>query len=132
MDEKGGWAATARVQAKLADLGTLTLSGAKSTYGFGPLESKINERQQDNREQYDIASSLELGKFFPQKIGLSIPFYIGYSKAIANPYYNPLNPEQNSRSRDDIAPGRSAIYGIGIAGSVLLSLAWLAIVRGCR
>jgi hypothetical protein len=46
--------------------------------------------------------------------------------------YNPLNPEQNSRSRDDIAPGRSAIYGIGIAGSILLSLAWLAIVRGCR
>ncbi|MEP7167848.1 MAG: cell surface protein SprA, partial [Bacteroidota bacterium] len=92
-NEKGGWAATARVQAKLADLGMVTLSGAKSTYGFGPLESKINERQQDNREQYDIASSLELGKFFPQKIGLSIPFYIGYSKAIANPYYNPLDPD---------------------------------------
>ena len=92
-NEKGGWAATARVQAKLADLGMVTVSGAKSTYGFGPLESKINERQQDNREQYDIASSLELGKFFPQKIGLSIPFYIGYSKAIANPYYNPLDPD---------------------------------------
>ncbi|HKR06875.1 MAG TPA: cell surface protein SprA [Bacteroidia bacterium] len=92
-NEKGGWAATARVQAKLADLGNVTISGAKSTYGFGPLESKINERQQDNREQYDIASSLELGKFFPQKIGLSIPFYIGYSKAIANPYYNPLDPD---------------------------------------
>ncbi|MEO5572563.1 MAG: cell surface protein SprA [Bacteroidia bacterium] len=92
-NEKGGWATTARVQAKLADLGTVTLSGAKSTYGFGPLESKINERQQDNREMYDISSSLELGKFFPQKTGISIPFYIGYSKAVANPYYNPLDPD---------------------------------------
>lgn len=92
-NEKGGWAATARVQAKLADLGTLTLSGAKSTYGFGPLESKLSERQQDNREQFDIAASLELGKFFPEKTGISIPMYVGYSQAIANPYYNPLNPD---------------------------------------
>ena len=92
-NEKGGWAANARMQAKLADFGQLTVSGSRSTYGFGQLESKINERQQDNKVQYDIATSLELGKFFPQKTGISVPMYIGYSKEVARPEYNPLNPD---------------------------------------
>jgi hypothetical protein len=46
--------------------------------------------------------------------------------------YNPLNPEQNSRSRDELESGRSPIYVVGIVGSILLSVAWLAIIRGCR
>lgn len=92
-NEEGGWASNSRIQAKLADFGNVTLSGARSTYGFGQLESKINERQQDNRVQYDIASSLELGKFLPQKTGVSVPMYIGYSKAVAKPEYNPLDPD---------------------------------------
>ncbi len=90
-NEEGGWAANARIQAKLADIGNLTLSGAKSTYGFGQLESKINDRQQDNKSQYDVAASLELGKLLPAKAGVSVPMYISYGKEIARPEYNPLN-----------------------------------------
>ncbi|MBK7850753.1 MAG: hypothetical protein IPJ66_06280 [Bacteroidetes bacterium] len=39
-DEKGGWAATARVTAKLADLGTMSLVGNHSTSGWGSIEKK--------------------------------------------------------------------------------------------
>ncbi len=46
--------------------------------------------------------------------------------------YNPLHPEQNSRSSGPRGrPGRSPLIAIGIAGSILLSLLWLAILRGC-
>lgn len=92
-NEEGGWAANARVQTKLADFGNVTLSGSRSTYGFGQLESKIQERQQDNRTAFDITSSLELGKFFPEKTGISVPMYIGYGQEVAKPEYNPLDPD---------------------------------------
>jgi len=50
--------------------------------------------------------------------------------------YNPLNPQQNSRDPDVSAarPGttKPPLIAIGIAGSIILSLAWLAILRGCR
>lgn len=92
-DNNGGWAANARVTTKLADLGTLTLSGARSTDGFGSLESKLNDRQKENITQYDISTSLEFGRFFPQKAGLSLPLYFGYSETFINPQYNPLDPD---------------------------------------
>jgi hypothetical protein len=49
--------------------------------------------------------------------------------------YNPLDPQQNSRDRDAIQPAsptKPPLIAIGIAGSVILSLAWLAILRGCH
>jgi hypothetical protein len=50
--------------------------------------------------------------------------------------YNPLKPEENSRDRD-VAGTRSGatrtpLIAVGIIGSVVLSLIWLAILRGCR
>ena len=49
--------------------------------------------------------------------------------------YNPLDPQQNSR--DSASAGASSdvqppLLAVGIAGSILLSLLWLAILRGCR
>ena len=48
--------------------------------------------------------------------------------------YNPLNPQENSRSRNASGGSstRNPILAIGIAGSVVLSLVWLAVLRGCR
>jgi hypothetical protein len=47
--------------------------------------------------------------------------------------YNPLDPRQNSRSFiPRITSTRPPLIAIGIAGSVILSLLWLAILRGCN
>ncbi len=92
-NEKGGWAANARVTTKLADLGTITLAGNTSKPGFGGIEKKVNERSKEEVIQYDISSNLELGKFFPEKTGVSIPMYIGFSETRINPQYNPLDPD---------------------------------------
>jgi len=110
--EDGGWAANAHLQAKLADLGTVDMVGQTSTPGWGSLESKVNERSKDEIMKYDISSSLELGKFFPEKIGVRLPVYVGYSETRIRPKYNPLDPDillsdalktaKNSAVRDSI------------------------------
>jgi hypothetical protein len=47
--------------------------------------------------------------------------------------YNPLHPEQNSRtSGPNASPSRNPLIGIGIIGSIVLSLLWLTILRGCN
>ena len=47
--------------------------------------------------------------------------------------YNPLAPAENDRSGRGSAStgGRGSLIGFGIAGSVVLSLAWLLVLRGC-
>ena len=92
-NEKGGWAANARMTARLADLGSLTVAGNTSTHGFGSIEKKVNERSKEDVYQYDVSSNLELGKFFPEKSGVTIPMFVGYSESIINPQYNPTDPD---------------------------------------
>ncbi|NLB25970.1 MAG: cell surface protein SprA, partial [Bacteroidales bacterium] len=92
-DESGGWAANARLTARLADLGSVTVAGRTRSSGFGSLSQNINSRQLEDLYEIDVASTLELGKFFPEKAGVRLPLYYGYSRSVANPKYNPLEPD---------------------------------------
>ncbi len=110
--ENGGWAANAHLQARLADLGTIDMVGQTSTPGWGSIDKKVNERSKEQIMKYDLSSSIELGKFFPEKIGVRLPVYIGYSETRIRPQYNPLDPDipltsalekaKNKESRDSI------------------------------
>lgn len=90
---KGGWAATSRIVAQMADFATLSASGNISTIGFGGIDKRLNERNLTDNYQFDLSSSFELGKFFSQKAGVNIPMFIGYSGTIIRPKFNPLNPD---------------------------------------
>lgn len=90
---KSGWATTGRVVAQMADFATLSASGNISTIGFGGVDKRLNERNLSDNYQFDLSSSFELGKFFPQKAGVNIPMFIGYSGTISRPKFNPLNPD---------------------------------------
>ncbi len=47
--------------------------------------------------------------------------------------YNPLDPKQNSRDSTISTPAtKPPLLAIGITGSIVLSLLWFAILRGCR
>lgn len=92
-DESGGWAATGRVNAKLADFANVTLSGSKTGFGFGSIDSKVSERSKNDITQGDISSNIELGKFVPDKIGLKVPMYVAYSRIESRPQYTPGNPD---------------------------------------
>jgi cell surface protein SprA len=103
-DEQGGWAATARVNAQLADFGTVALVGNRSTIGWGTIEQKVGERKKEDVISYDVSTSLELGKFFPERTGLKIPMYFGYAESFTNPQYNPLDPDVLFNNALDAAP----------------------------
>lgn len=95
---KGGYATLANVQMQLADFGQLNIGGTVRTIGFGDVDKKLNDRSLSTNLNYDIASNLELGKFFPKKAGVSVPMYIGYSESYVRPKYYPLNPDLELRT----------------------------------
>lgn len=92
-NNEGGWAANGQIDANLADLGNITLAGFMSTAGFGGIEEEVTERQQEEVINYDIATNMELGRLFPDNLGLRIPMHFSYSESISNPLYNPMNPD---------------------------------------
>jgi cell surface protein SprA len=92
-DQSSGWAATGRITATLADFGNLSVAAAYSTPGFGSIDKKLNQLQKEAILSYDIATNLELGKFFPDKWGIKIPMHFDYSQIITTPEYSPLNPD---------------------------------------
>jgi len=112
INEKGGYAAMARLDMKLADLGTVTSSIAMHTTGFGTLEQRVNDRYRDNLTQFDVATNLELGKLLPKKAAISIPVFASYSQTVSTPEYDPfdmdiklkdkLNSAKTSAQKDSI------------------------------
>ena len=93
ISNRGGWAATGRMVAQLADFSTVNFSGSIRTIGFGGIDQRLNQRSLNDHYQYDINTNVELGKFFPQKSGITIPMFIGYNENIIRPKFNPLNPD---------------------------------------
>jgi cell surface protein SprA len=92
-NNQGGWAAVARADFKLADFATVTVSGNKSTAGFGTLDSKLEDRQLSNNQGYDVSANMDLGRFFPTKSGIKIPAYVNVSNQINTPQYDPAQSD---------------------------------------
>ncbi|RMF29859.1 MAG: cell surface protein SprA, partial [Bacteroidetes bacterium] len=112
LDERGGVAATARADFQLADFGSLSFSGRVSSIGWGGLDQQLDQRAKEEIIQYDVASNVELGKFFPENSGLRIPFFFQFSQDIRNPQFDPydldvelkekLNETPDPHARDSI------------------------------
>lgn len=90
---KGGWATTGQVQAKLADLGQVSLAATYSKPYFGSIEKKISERSRETNFQWDATSTFQLGKFFPVKWRVNLPIYYAYGQTRITPQYSPYDPD---------------------------------------
>lgn len=106
-EEGGGWAATGRVTARLADLGSVIFAGRTRSAGFGSIDQKVNERAMDDLTEVDISANLELGKFFPEKAQVRVPVYLGFSQSKSNPKYNPLDPDITMKDALSMASGKA-------------------------
>lgn len=104
LDESGGWAALGRVDIKLADLGTLYISGSARSAGFGTIEQRVNERSREDFTQFDVATNLELGKLLPEKAGMSIPVYASISQTVASPEYDPYDLDVKLKDKLNATP----------------------------
>lgn len=94
LNNKGGWAATGRVEATLADLGRITASGSYNSSGYGSLETKVTESEMKARSYYSVSADMDLGKFMvPQKTGITIPIHYDNNQTTVTPEYNPFDPD---------------------------------------
>lgn len=106
-NNQGGWATTGQVQAKLADLGTVSLAGTYSTPFWGSVESKINARSKETNLLWDVSTSINAGKFFPDKLKITLPVFYNYGQTRITPLFNPLDPDVRMsavNNNDDISP----------------------------
>ncbi len=89
LENSGGWAAIASMDANIADFATVSASGQQSTIGFGSLEQGPLERSLEDVQQYDLLTNLNLGQLLPNSWGVQLPFSYGRSEQLITPKYDP-------------------------------------------
>jgi cell surface protein SprA len=92
-DEDGGYAALANATLNLSDIGSVSVGGRIETVGFGGIEDNVLDRRMDDFTQVNVATNLELGRFFPEKAKLRLPMYYSYSREVSKPKYDPTNQD---------------------------------------
>lgn len=102
-NNSGGWAANANLNVQLSDLGSVNATGRYISEGFGGLEDGVASRTTDNYGTYSVTTSLEMGKFFPNKAKVSIPLYYSITKEKTTPKYNPLDTDMELKDALDAA-----------------------------
>ncbi|GHU63001.1 hypothetical protein FACS1894123_04930 [Bacteroidia bacterium] len=105
-NEDGGWAGNANLFVGLSDLGSVNLTGRKETTGFGSLDQGIMERNLDDRQQMNVSTQVDIGKFFPEKAKVNIPMYYSYTEDVVSPKYNPLDQDVLMKDALDAAGGK--------------------------
>ena len=102
-NNSGGWAANANLNVQLSDWGSVNATGRYISEGFGGLEDGVASRTTDNYGTYCVTTSLEMGKFFPDKAKVSIPLYYSVTKEKTTPKYNPLDTDMELKDALDAA-----------------------------
>lgn len=93
-DTKKGWAANARISAKLADVATINASTRYTSIGFGNIQQTVQQRSREETIQYDLSANVNVDKFLlPHKTGLVVPMFVSYEKSRSTPQFDPLDPD---------------------------------------
>ena len=118
----GGWAASGALNMQLSDVGTLNLTGKIISEGFGGLEDGVAARTKENYKTYSLTTTVELGKFFPDKMKVTAPLYYSVTKEVTKPKYNPLDTDMELDEALDGAANkeeRDSIENIAVTKSTL-------------
>jgi cell surface protein SprA len=89
----GGGAAVGQAQLQVADFATVAASGNYSGINWGSVESRVQERQRNEKIGVDMNTTVQLGQFFGKQAKVSLPFFYGYSRNVINPEYDPFSPD---------------------------------------
>ncbi|MEZ4980607.1 MAG: cell surface protein SprA [Saprospiraceae bacterium] len=124
LDERGGVAGVARLDVQMADFGQVSASTAYSSIGYGGIEQKLAQRNQEEVIQYDFAGNFELGRFFNKDFGLKIPFLYQYSQTKIIPRFDPYTRDIEFKDLlDDIDPAdRDSVYNASITQEKIQSI----------
>lgn len=92
-DEDGGSAGLANLGIVFSDLGSLNVGGRIEQAGFGAIDDNVDDRRKDDFYQYNLTANVQLGKLFPEKAKVNLPFSYTVEKTMAKPKYDPLNSD---------------------------------------
>lgn len=91
-DEDGGMAAMGNMLINLSDFANVNVAGRYETVGFGGIEQNLSSRRLEDLYQFNIATSVQLGKLFPGTDNkVNLPVYYSYSVENLRPKYSPLD-----------------------------------------
>ncbi len=103
LDNNGGWAAIAAVDANIADFANVSATSSLTTSGFGAIDQMPNERAREDAISYDVVTNVEIGQLFPKKWNLQIPFNYGISEQLITPEFDPVYDDLKLDDRIDAA-----------------------------
>ncbi|MBV7269754.1 cell surface protein SprA [Winogradskyella luteola] len=107
LENEGGWAAVVSMDSNIADFMDVSVTGRRSTIGFGSIDQGPNERSLEDVKQYDFVTNIQLGKLLPEKWGVQIPFNYAQSEELITPkfdqFYNDLTLESRLDAADNSA-----------------------------
>lgn len=88
-DNEGGWAAVVNADANFADIANVSVSGSMQTVGFGNVEDRVSQRSLDETKQYNVSTSVNLGKMMPKNWGIQLPMNYSIGEEFRDPKYDP-------------------------------------------
>lgn len=88
-EDASGWAANARAQIVMADFASINASFNRSTDGFGPIDSRLGDRQKFDRVSYDLSGTFNMHRFIPERFGWSIPVTLSARQNVQTPRFLP-------------------------------------------
>ncbi|MGY5846313.1 T9SS outer membrane translocon Sov/SprA [Salegentibacter sp. HM20] len=102
LNNEGGYASILSMDTNFADFATISATGRQSTVGFGNLDQGPNLRSQEDLQQYDVVTNLNMGQLLPSKWGLRIPVNYSRGEELITPKYDQefLDLELETRLRD--------------------------------
>jgi len=92
-EQQAGYAATARMSVKLADLANITATGSFTSVGFGGLQDKVQQRSVDDVFRGDLNATVAAEKFLPPQLNLRVPVLLQIGHESRSPLYDPLDPD---------------------------------------
>ena len=92
-DRTKGWATVGNANLKMADLVNFNVTAGMSTPGWGSLDKKVAERQQETKKHFSTTAAMNLDRFLPKDWGIKVPMYASYGIEIEQPRYSPLAPD---------------------------------------
>ena len=106
LENEGGWAAIASLDTNFADFANISMTGKRSTIGFGSVEQRPNERSREDVTQYDLVTNVNLGQLLPKKWGVNIPFNFGTGEEIITPEFDQQFKDIKLQNRLDAASSK--------------------------
>ena len=92
-EQQAGYAATARLNVKLADVANITATGSFTSVGFGGLQDKVQQRSIDDVFRGDLNATVAAEKFLPGQLHLRLPVLLQLGHESRTPLYDPLDPD---------------------------------------